>query len=110
MTFEEYQRLAQRTSSEKMQLIEKIENGLMGLNGEAGEAIDVLKKHKFQGHQLDRNKIIEELGDVLWYIAETCEGLGVSMEEVASFNIEKLKKRYPDGFSSDRSINRKEEG
>src|SRR5690554_4873174 len=98
MTFEEYQRLAQRTSSEKMQLIEKIENGLMGLNGEAGEAIDVLKKHKFQGHQLDRNKIIEELGDVLWYIAETCEGLGVSMEEVASFNIEKLKNRYPDGF------------
>ncbi|HUM43277.1 MAG TPA: nucleoside triphosphate pyrophosphohydrolase family protein [Fervidobacterium sp.] len=110
MTFEEYQRLAQRTSSEKMQLIEKIENGLMGLNGEAGEAIDVLKKHKFQGHQLDRNKIIEELGDVLWYIAETCEGLGVSMEEVASFNIEKLKNRYPDGFSSDRSINRKKEG
>lgn len=110
MTFEEYQRLAQRTSSEKMQLIEKIENGLMGLNGEAGEAIDVLKKHKFQGHQLDRNKIIEELGDVLWYIAETCEGLGVSMKEVASFNIEKLKNRYPDGFSSDRSINRKKEG
>jgi NTP pyrophosphatase (non-canonical NTP hydrolase) len=110
MTFEEYQRLAQRTSSEKMQLIEKIENGLMGLNGEAGEAIDVLKKHKFQGHRLDRNKLIEELGDVLWYIAETCEGLGVSMEEVARLNIEKLKKRYPEGFSSERSINRKEEG
>ncbi|NLJ84759.1 MAG: nucleoside triphosphate pyrophosphohydrolase family protein [Halanaerobiaceae bacterium] len=110
MTFEEYQRLAQRTSSGKMQLIEKIENGLMGLNGESGEAIDVLKKHKFQGHSLDRNKIIEELGDVLWYIAETCEGLGVPMEKVAGFNIEKLKNRYPDGFSSERSINRKEEG
>ena len=110
MTFEEYQRLAQRTSSGKLQLIEKIENGLMGLNGEAGEAIDVLKKHKFQGHRLDRNKIIEELGDVLWYIAETCEGLGVPMEKVASFNIEKLKNRYPDGFSSERSINRKKEG
>lgn len=110
MTFEEYQRLAQRTSSGKMQLIEKIENGLMGLNGEAGEAIDVLKKHKFQGHRLDQSKIIEELGDVLWYIAEACEGLGVPMEKVARFNIEKLKNRYPDGFSSDRSINRKKEG
>src|SRR5690606_25805934 len=106
MTFEEYQRLAQRTSSGKLQLIDKIENGLMGLNGEAGEAIDVLKKHKFQGHSLDQSKIIEELGDVLWYSAEACEGLGVPGEEVDRLDIEKRKKGYPEGFSSGRSINR----
>ena len=108
MNFNEYQKLAQRTSSKKISAIDKVLNGLMGLNGEAGECIDILKKYFFQGHDLDADKLIDELGDVLWYIAETCTGIGVTMEEVAKRNIEKLRKRYPDGFETERSINRNE--
>ena len=103
--FNQYQRLAQRTSNNKDPM-DKLENGLMGLNSEAGECMDVLKKHKFQGHDLDREKIIDEAGDCLWYLAELAEGIGVTLEEIASYNIAKLYKRYPEGFSVDRSINR----
>lgn len=107
MDFKEYQKLAQRTSNTKWYM-DKLECGLMGLNGEAGECIDILKKSKFQGHVLDKAKIIDELGDVLWYIAEAAEGLEVTLEDIAKHNVEKLKARYPDGFSSERSINREE--
>ena len=103
--FNLYQSLAQRTSNTKTKS-DKIGNGLMGMNGESGEAIDILKKHLYQGHELDRDKIIEEAGDVLWYIAETCTGLGISMEELARKNIGKLVERYPDGFDVDKSLNR----
>ena len=106
MNFNEYQKLAQRTSSKKISTIDKVLNGVMGLNGEAGECIDIFKKYFFQGHELDKEKLIDELGDVLWYIAETCTGIGITMEEVAVRNIEKLRKRYPHGFETERSINR----
>ena len=75
--------------------------------GETGECIDILKKHECQGHELNGEKFIDELGDVLWYIAEVAEALDVDLEEVAQHNIGKLKKRYPEGFSADKSINRK---
>ena len=103
--FNEYQRLAQRTSNTRCSTT-KLVNGVMGLNGEAGECIDIVKKCEFQGHDLDINKLVDELGDVLWYIAEICEGLGISMSDVAELNIEKLKERYPNGFESERSVNR----
>ena len=105
MNLNEYQALAQRTSgtlSDK----DKLLNGVMGLNGEAGECIDVVKKHLFQGHELDTVKLLDELGDTLWYIAQTAAGLGVDMEEVAQHNVAKLRARYPKGFDSERSINR----
>ena len=105
LDFEGYQRLAQRTSA-NFNSMDKIENGLMGLNGEAGECIDILKKHKFQGHELDKEKIKDELGGVLWYCAELAEGLGITLQEVAEYNIAKLYKRYPEGFSVDNSVNR----
>lgn len=105
MDFNEYQKLAQRTSSTKSSR-SKLLNGVMGLNGEAGECIDIVKKYKFQGHKLDVDKLIDEIGDVLWYIAEICTSLGINMEYVAKKNIEKLKQRYPNGFESKRSVNR----
>lgn len=108
LKFNEYQKMAQRTSNTKG-LAAKLENGLMGLNGEAGECIDIFKKYLFQEHELDREKLVDELGDVLWYIAEICEGLGIGMDEVAVKNIDKLKDRYPNGFESSRSIYREEE-
>ena len=107
MTFDEYQALAQRTSSTKTKP-DKLLNGLMGLNGEAGECIDILKKVEFQGHTFDPNKLLDELGDVLWYVAQTATGLGVTLEAVAQHNVDKLMKRYPDGFDSERSVHRKE--
>lgn len=75
----------------------------LGLAGEAGEVADTLKKAVFHRHALDRDELIKELGDVLWYVAALCTKLDVSMGEVMERNIEKLKKRYPAGYSSDAS-------
>lgn len=106
MNFEDYQKLAQRTSPIGH---DRILNGVMGLAGESGECVDIVKKHMFQGHELDKDKMLEELSDVMWYCAELASGLGVSLESVAIFNIEKLKKRYPnEGFEIERSIHREE--
>lgn len=111
MTLNEYQRLAQRTSSNEPGLFvtvaaKKIDNGVLGMAGEGGECADVWKKHLHQGHPLDREKLIKEAGDVLWYVAELAAGLGVTLEEIATRNIEKLRNRYPDGFAAERSIHR----
>ena len=81
-------------------------NGVLGLAGESGECCDILKKHRFQGHELDINHLIEELGDVMWYVAEAAAGIGVTLEDVAKRNIEKLERRYPSGFDAQRSIHR----
>ena len=83
-------------------------NGALGLTGEAGEVSDIIKKHVFHGHDLDTDELIKELGDCAWYIALICTALGVSLDTVLERNIEKLKKRYPEGFSSSASINRVE--
>ena len=84
-------------------------NALMGLCGESGEAIDLMKKHLFQGHALDREKLIKELGDVAWYLAEAATGLGVDLSEVLQRNLDKLHARYPQGFETIRSQNREAE-
>ena len=107
MDFNEYQEKALRTAGVK----DKdglVLNGVMGLAGESGECIDIMKKHLFQGHELAAATLKDELGDVLWYIAITASGLGLSLEEVANYNIEKLTKRYPQVFAAERSINREE--
>lgn len=78
----------------------------LGIAGEAGEVADLLKKHLGHGHELDREKLIKELGDCLWYIAALATWLGVPLSEVAEKNIEKLRARYPNGFDSERSKNR----
>lgn len=105
MDLNTYQQLAQRTSN-SMNALQHIKNGCYGMCGEAGECIDILKKHEFQGHVLEYDKLLDELGDVLWYIAETASGLDVTLENIALHNIEKLKKRYPNGFEAERSVNR----
>ena len=107
MTLNEYQAAAQRTSNTKLNSA-KIENGLLGLFGEGGECADVYKKYMFQMHEFDRAHMAKELGDVLWYVAEIATGLGMTLEDVARMNIDKLLARYPDGFDADKSMNRKE--
>jgi NTP pyrophosphatase (non-canonical NTP hydrolase) len=107
MTINEYQKLALRTSNMETKE-DLILNGALGLAGETGEVVDLIKKHYFQGHELDISKLIIELGDVCWYIATLAHGLGVDLETIMIYNIEKLKKRYPDGFTVENSIYRAE--
>lgn len=107
MTLNDYQVAADRTSG-NLSPWDKVRNGCYGLNGEAGECIDILKKVEFQGHTFDPEKMLDELGDVLWYVAQAATGLGVSLQEVAEHNIAKLKARYPEGFDPERSIHRPE--
>lgn len=107
MTINEYQTLAMRTASgmdyEHHGLLM---NGALGLCGEAGEVADLVKKTVFQGHELDTDHVAKELGDVAWYLAVSAKAIGYDLETIMQMNIEKLKKRYPDGFSADRSLNR----
>jgi len=108
MTINEYQKLAMTTLNPELDKKDVLINGVMGLCGESGEVIDIVKKHLAQGHELDREKIIKELGDVAWYMAEIATVLDVELEDVLVQNIEKLKKRYPEGFSTEKSLNREE--
>lgn len=109
MTLNEYQQLALVTLNPALNKKDVLINGVMGLCGESGEAIDIVKRHLAQGHELDRDHLIKELGDVAWYLAETAFALDVSLEEVCQRNIDKLKARYPEGFSAERSIHRSAE-
>lgn len=132
MTINGYQKLALRTEAPKdvytargdvlrafmmsrgsmklqdVQGVMRLLEGLMGLNGEAGEAVDILKKVLFQGHKLDREHIAFELGDICWYLALAADAIGYDLETIMKMNIEKLQARYPDGFEVDKSVHRKE--
>ena len=72
----------------------------LGLAGEAGEVAELVKKGVFHRHSLDRTKLEKELGDVLWYASALCTALGLDLGEIMQINIEKLKVRYPNGYSS----------
>lgn len=108
MTVNEYQKLTMTTLNPELDKKDVLINGVMGLCGESGEAIDIVKKWLAQGHDLDRAKLAKELGDIAWYLAETATALDLQLEDVFAANIEKLKKRYPEGFDTERSIHRAE--
>ena len=107
MLLNEYQVLASRTSNPNSEVEKAMLIAALGLNGEAGEVGDTVKKIFGHGHMFDKGAVAEELGDVLWYIAEMAGLCGYTLEQVASMNVKKLLKRYPDGFSSAASIGRK---
>lgn len=109
MTGNEYQRLALTTLNPALSEREVLINGVMGLCGESGEAIDLVKKHLSQCHELDREKLAMELGDVAWYLAETAYAIGYDLDTVLQMNLDKLKARYPAGFDAARSKNRPNE-
>lgn len=104
----EYQRDAGRTMNVDLKHAERLSMLCMGLSGESGELIDLLKKHIFHGHPLDEEKVGKELGDIAWYWANMCTELGFSASAVLEANIEKLKMRYPQGFSQEDSIARRD--
>lgn len=109
MTPNEYQKEALRTASGMSKEYPRILNGLMGLNGEAGECIDILKKHLYQGHAFDSEHMAKELGDVAWYLAISAEAIGYDLETIFQMNIDKLRARYPDGFDAEHSLHRMDE-
>ncbi len=106
MTINEYQKLAMTTLNPELDKKDVLINSVMGLCGESGEAIDIVKKWLAQGHELDKEHLVKELGDICWYIAEACTVLDVNMEDVMQANIDKLKKRYPEGFATEKSLAR----
>jgi NTP pyrophosphatase (non-canonical NTP hydrolase) len=108
VNFEEYQKEVQRTMNFTGTEAEIVSNMCMGLAGEAGELVDYVKKVLYHGHEFDRNKIISEAGDVLWYLTALLNKGGINLAEVVDYNKVKLRKRYPDGFDKQRSINREE--
>ncbi len=106
MQINEYQRLAMTTLNPELAQKDILINGVMGLCGESGEAIDIVKKWLAQGHELDKDRLVKELGDIAWYLAETAYALDIDLETVLRRNIEKLKARYPQGFDTARSLAR----
>ncbi len=102
-TLEEYQEAVLRTASVRHSVAMEMAISSLGLTGEAGEFADMVKKHIGHGHELDREKAVKELGDVLWYVARLATLIGSSLEEVATENDLKLRKRYPNGFSQEAS-------
>lgn len=101
----EYIQRAKRTETGKYRFKEtggvtpRIEHATMGIVTEAGELMDAMKRAKIYGKTLDRINLVEELGDLMWYIALLTDELGTSFEEIWDKNIRKLMARYPEKYS-----------
>ena len=105
MDFPIYQLQAMRTAK-PMEPIDDLMHAALGLAGEAGEFADAVKKNFVYGRELDRENAIEELGDILWFVALGCNALGVSMADVAQANIDKLRRRYPEKYEDELAYKR----
>ena len=106
MNANEYQKLAAVTMNKSLENKDQLLNAALGMCGEAGEFADLVKKRMFQGHKLDFDHLKKELGDVCWYIVLACTSLGFDLGDVMQTNIDKLKARYPEGFSVEKSEHR----
>lgn len=108
MTGNEYQKLSMRTCGiPHSQKVDMLYHAIFGLCSEAGEAAGIIQK-TYQGHKFDKEHMKKELGDCMWMIAEACEALGLSLDDVMQTNIDKLKARYPEGFDEENSLHRAE--
>ena len=108
MNLQQYQDLAIRTKNKDLAYREQVSNLSMGLSGECGEVVDYLKKCLYHGHHLEVDVVEKELGDVMWYLAVLADTIGLDLADIAEKNIDKLKMRYPEGFSEAKSVNRSE--
>lgn len=106
MTGKEYQDLAGRTINDELYDYEMEMHALCGMVGEIGE-IHSLYQKTYQGHIFEEEHAKKELGDLMWFIAEYCTAMNWELDEIMEMNIDKLRKRYPDGFKSEQSLNRK---
>lgn len=98
-----FQEKSKRTMNRGMEQYQALANYALGLTGESGEVVDHIKKAIFHGHALDVDKVEEELGDVLFYLSAIATTVGLSLDAIAQRNIEKLRQRYPEGFSEEAS-------
>lgn len=101
MSFNAYQQAALRTATIDLTDREFLMYLALGLNGEAGEVAEIIKKHIRDGLPLTKFSVCLELGDLMWYMAVLADKVGVTLEEVARLNVAKLQKRYPNGFVRD---------
>ena len=108
ITEQQYRAEVLRTYAGGEDLQSKMTLAALGLAGETGEVVDHVKKLLFQGHPLDPQHLKKELGDVFWYFTLALEACGFSLADIMACNVEKLRRRYPDGFDPERSINRSE--
>ena len=106
LTLAEYQRLASRTTNAALSPDQRLLDASAGLAEEAGEVLGLVRKHLFMQHDLDTTRLVAELGDALWCLTTAAGAIGISLEEVAAANVAKLRRRYPDGYSDDASVNR----
>lgn len=104
MHADDYQSLAIRTLPDANRK-DNVMTCALGL-GESGEVQNLVKKEWYHGHVLSKEKIVDEVGDMIWYAAALCHLYDLHLSDVLEFNLNKLKNRYPDGFSKDRSRNR----
>ncbi|RAT01373.1 hypothetical protein A6E27_22845 [Bacillus cereus] len=114
----DYQRKALRTWNKDQPQEMRLLNAGAGLCGESGEVIDMLKKAIHHGHgfvesdsdrgtkKINKHEIAKELGDIMFYVSVAADEIDYSLQEIAEININKLAKRYPEGFSVEASINR----
>ena len=109
MQVNEYQKAAMATLNLALDKKDVLINSVMGLCGESGEAIDIVKKWLMQGHELDKEHLVRDLGDVAWYLAEAATALDIPLETVFQGNLDKLRQRFPNGFDTGASVNRKED-
>jgi NTP pyrophosphatase (non-canonical NTP hydrolase) len=109
MNLIDYELAVEATASKELDDEEILVNSALGLAGESGEIADFIKKYKFHGKPFDRDYVVKELGDILWYVTWMAQTINSSLEEVMLVNMAKLKARYPDGFSTEASENRNTE-
>ena len=106
MTFKNYQELAKRTINTDLTENKKLAHALYGLSSETGEISGIFQK-ELQGHEVKRDDLEGEIGDLLWFVAELCTVHDWKLEDIMKLNIKKLYERYPEGFDSEHSLHRK---
>jgi len=109
-TFDEYAREAARTENTRLTDAERLMDAAAGLAEEGGEVLALVRKHLYQGHPLDRERVAKELGDTLWCMATVARSVGLSLDEIATGNLAKLRRRYPEGYSDEASRFREDGG
>jgi NTP pyrophosphatase (non-canonical NTP hydrolase) len=106
VTLDEYQRAAERTMNAGLSEEQRLMDAAAGLSEEAGEVLGIVRKHVFMEHPLDRERVTRELGDALWCLAAVATSIGVALDDVAATNLQKLRRRYRDGYSDEASRTR----
>ena len=109
MPLADYQSHAARTANRALSPDDRLLDAAAGLAEEAGEILAAVRKHRFQARELDRDRVVVELGDALWCLSMVATALGVTLDDVADRNVAKLAARYPDGFSTKDANERRDE-